>query len=118
MEGKLVEVKVCKTIMHRNKIYVAGETFSVEGGLATALVSSGLVELRDVLEVDAELIEVDGLKILELAEDIEAVLLNAELDTIEKIQKATKSELVKLPKIGEATAKSIKAKADEFIVGE
>jgi hypothetical protein len=128
MNQETIEVRVLRTIgWHREQI-VPGKVIMLEASLLGELLSKGLVErtvsVDDLDAVEADIIpdpadpieEAEGLELLELKDDIEAVLIEAGLDTIEKVQKATKSELVALPKIGEATAKAILAKSAEFIV--
>jgi len=126
MNQETIEVRVLQTIGWHKKQVVPGKVIMLEASLLGELLSKDLVErtvaVEDLDAVEAEIIEeapveeAEGLELLELKDDIEAVLIEAGLDTIEKVQKATKSELVALPKIGEATAKAIIAKAAEFIV--
>lgn len=115
----VVKIEAIHTIRYKRKSYAPGTQFKIEKPLAEKLVEGKHAILVDFVEAENDDSMADGLQaILDVNEKVESILLEADLDTLEKIEEAGRDELIALKGIAEKTADFILDAIKEYKAGE
>jgi DNA-directed RNA polymerase alpha subunit len=111
-----LEVEAIHSLRFERKLYRPGSKLTLDSALAKELASKGHAIIVDFVEADLEEDEIieDLQEMLDITSSVEKVLFKAGLDTVAKIKKVSREDLIALKGIAEKSADDILKAVEGF----